>query len=102
MITYNVNGLDVGFGVKNDRVETFFCVGEEENIGEMLSQAAAALYNFAGVENVSYWYPNLLDQLLNARAGTETEKAPFIEGVCIFQLYRNKKQYFFILSVIGG
>ena len=96
--TYNVEGVAVGFIVKNDRVSTCFCRAKEESVGEFLSQATSALYNICGADSISYWYPNLFDQFLMARAGIESETKPFIDKVCIFVIERENGVYTFMAA----
>ena len=95
---YSTGSVDVGFIVKESKVSTCFCRATEENAGEMLSQAASALYNICGTNNISYWYTNLLDQFFKARAGEKTETPPFIENVCMFTLRKENGVYTFLAA----
>ena len=99
--TYTVNGVDVGFIVKDGMVSSVYCRASEEHTGEMLAQSAAALYNVCGTNNIDYWYFALLDQYLSARSGETTETKPFIKDVCIFEIYKDAQgAYVFLASVL--
>ena len=96
--SYTVEGVDVGFIVKDGRVSICFCRAKEEFLGEFLSQATSALYNICGADSISYWYPNLFDQFLTARAGNVSETKPFIDKVCIFEMERENGLYTFMAA----
>lgn len=100
--SFTVNGVTVGFTTDNEKVKTFYCKASEENAGELLSQAACALYNMVGTDYLSFWYPRLLDQFLIARAGiVEGNEYPFIEDVLIFYMKKENGIYTFMLSLLG-
>ena len=97
---YTVNGVDVGFITdESGSVTTVYCRAKEESAGEFLSQCASALYNIAG-ENVSYWYPRLLEQFISARSGNPTEEKPFIPGVCMFDIKKKGEIYQFLAAIL--
>lgn len=90
---FTVNGVDVGFIVKDGTVKSCYCRATEESIGEFLSQSASVLYNICGTESLSYWYPNLLDQFLTARSGETSDIHPFIENICAFEITKENGLY---------
>ena len=98
--SYDLDGIDVGFFVEEEKVKTFYCRSNENNVGEFISQCASALYNICGAETLSVWYPYLIDQFLNARAGIESETKPFIQGVCIFSMTYSDGIYTFLAVIL--
>ena len=100
LYSYTVNGVDFGYVVKEGKVKTCFCRAKEENAGELLSQAASALYNICGTDSISYWYVNLFDQFLTARAGKTSETNPYVNNVCMFQIERKNGIYTFIAAIL--
>ena len=97
---YHVNGVDVGFIVKEGNVSSCYCIASDENIGEFLSQAASALLNIAGIENVAYCYARLLDQYLMAKIGEESQNYPFIENVVMFYVKKSDGKYTFLAAIL--
>ena len=97
---FDVNGVRVGFILKSGKATSFYCIANEENVGEFLSQATSGLYNICGTDSLSYWYVNLFDQFLTARAGRESELNPFIENVCMFNITKKGSEYTFLATIL--